>query len=68
VLQRDLRACIGAARPGEIAGWALRLVGAPSPNPPLDTRAAAEEAAAIIRAAPRFRMQNCRCTTLASRR
>ena len=48
--QPGLRARIGAVRPDEIAGWALRLVGAPSPNPPLDTRAAAEEAAATIRA------------------
>ena len=48
--QPGLRARIGAVRPDEIAGWALRLVGAPSPNPPLDTRAMAEEAAVIIRA------------------
>jgi acetylornithine deacetylase/succinyl-diaminopimelate desuccinylase-like protein len=48
--QPDLRARIGAVRPDEIAGWALRLVGAASPNPPLDTRAVADEAAAIIRA------------------
>lgn len=48
--QLDLRARIGAVQPDEIAAWALRLVGAASPNPPLDTRAVAEEAAAIIRA------------------
>ena len=47
---RHLRARIGAVRPDEIAGWALRLVSAASPNPPLDTRAVAEEAAAILRA------------------
>ena len=47
---RDLRTRIGTVRSDEIAGWALRLVGTPSPNPPLDTRAVAEEAAAIIRA------------------
>lgn len=47
---RDLRARVGAVRPDEIAGWALRLVSTASPNPPLDTRAVAEEAAAIIRA------------------
>lgn len=50
-MPQDLRARIGAARPEEVADWTLRLVAAASPNPPLDTRAVAEEAAAIIRAA-----------------
>ncbi len=46
----DLRARIGAPCLDEIADWALRLVRAPSPNPPLETRVVAEEAAAILRA------------------
>ncbi len=50
-MHEDARARIGAIRPGQAAEWALHLVRAPSPNPPLDTRAAAEAASAIIRAA-----------------
>lgn len=47
----DARAAVGASRREAVAAWALRLVRAPSPNPPGDTRAAAETAAAIIREA-----------------
>lgn len=47
----DLRARISMPCVDEIADWALRLVRAPSPNPPLATRVVAEEAAAILRAA-----------------
>lgn len=47
---RDLRARIGAVRQDGIAGWALRLVGTASPDPPPDTRTVATEAAAILRA------------------
>lgn len=44
----DLVARIGASRADEIAGWALRLMRAASPNPPGHTRAAAEASAAIL--------------------
>jgi succinyl-diaminopimelate desuccinylase len=50
----NARALAGASRRDLIATWALRLVQAPSPNPPGDTRAAAEVAAAIIREAIPF--------------
>jgi acetylornithine deacetylase/succinyl-diaminopimelate desuccinylase-like protein len=47
----NLRAQIATPSLDEIADWALRLVRAPSPNPPLETRVVAEETAAILRAA-----------------
>lgn len=47
----DVRARINAARSGQIAAWTLNLVQAASPNPPGDTGAAAETAAAILRSA-----------------
>jgi succinyl-diaminopimelate desuccinylase len=42
------RAAVGASRQEAVVAWALRLLRAPSPNPPGDTRAAAQTAAAII--------------------
>jgi len=47
----DIRTAVGLSRRAEIGDWALRLVQSASPNPPGDTRAVAEAAAAIIRAA-----------------
>ena len=45
----DVRARIGASRLDQIATWTLNLVRAASPNPPGDTGAVAEAAAAILR-------------------
>lgn len=47
----DARIQAGLSRPDDIAAWTLRLIQAASPNPPGDTRAAAETAASIIREA-----------------
>ncbi len=48
---RSIRAQLGAPRPDQIADWALALIRAASPNPPGNTRAAAEAACDIIYAA-----------------
>jgi len=47
----DTRAAVGLSRRAQIGDWALRLTQAASPNPPGDTRAAAEAAAAIVQTA-----------------
>lgn len=47
----DVRAAVGRSRRAQVADLALRLVAVPSPNPPGDTRAVAEAAAALLRGA-----------------
>ena len=46
---RDAFAAAAAARAGEVVGITRRLVAVPSPNPPGDVRAMAEDAAALLR-------------------